>query len=191
MKIGIFGGSFNPCHNMHKKIAIELIEKGYVDKVIYVPTGDKYNKNDLITVTDRYKMLLLMVKNNPNLYVSDYEITNKLTYTYETLSHFKKKYPNDEIYFICGSDNILEFNTWNNYQYILDTYKILVIRRGDDKIEEILKNNKNVIEVDVPMSNLSSTKIREFIKNNRSDELITKLDESVLEYIENNNLYRK
>lgn len=191
MRIGIFGGSFNPCHNMHKKIAIELIEKGYVDKVIYVPTGDKYNKDGLISVKDRYKMLSIMVQDNSNLYVSDYEVTNELTYTYETLSHFKKKYPNDIIYFICGSDNILEIDTWNNYKYILESYKILVIKRNDDDINEILENNRNIVETDIAMSNLSSTKIRELIKINKREELITKMDKNVLEYIEKNNLYKE
>lgn len=189
MKIGIFGGSFNPPHNMHKKIALELIEKRYLDKVIYVPTGDKYQKDDLIPAKDRFQMIKLMIQNNKNLSVSDYEIKNKLTYTYQTLLFFQKEYPSDEIYFICGSDNLLELNTWNNYQYILEKYKILVIRRDDDEIEEILKENKNIIDTNIPLSNLSSTKIRELIKNNKREELLKKVDSSVMKYIEKNNLY--
>ena len=189
MKIGIFGGCFNPPHNMHKKIALELIEKNYLDKVIYVPTGDKYQKKGLIDAIDRYKMLCLMTKNNPNLLVSDYEVKNEKSYTYQTLSYFKKKYPADEIYFICGSDNLLDFTTWNNYQYILDCYKILVIKRNDDKVNEMIIKNKNIIETDIPMSNLSSTKIRELLENRKDEELLTKLDESVIEYVKKNRLY--
>lgn len=189
MKVGIFGGCFNPPHNMHKKIALELIEKDYLDQVIYVPTGDAYTKDDLIEASKRYEMLCLMTKNHFNLLVSDYEIKAKKSYTYQTLSYFRKKYPNDEIYFICGSDNLLDFTTWNNYQYILDCYKILVIRRNDDEINEILTDHKNIIEVNIPMSNLSSTKIRKLIKEKNYDELSTKIESSVIKYIEKNNLY--
>lgn len=188
MKIGIFGGSFNPPHNMHKKIGLELIEKGYLDKVIYVPTGDKYQKKDLIDATKRYDMVKFMIEDSENLSVSDYEIQNKLTYTYQTLSYFNHLYSKDEIYFVCGSDNLLEFDTWNNYHYILDKYKILVMKRGEDKIEEIVSKYPNVIEVNITMSDLSSTKIREWIKAERIEELGTKMDSSVIDYIKKKNL---
>ncbi len=191
MKIGIFGGSFNPPHNMHKKIGLELIEKGYLDKVIYVPTGDKYQKKDLIDATKRYDMVKFMIEDSENLSVSDYEIQNKLTYTYQTLSYFNHLYSKDEIYFVCGSDNLLEFDTWNNYHYILDKYKILVMKRGEDKIEEIVSKYPNVIEVNITMSDLSSTKIREWIKAERIEELGTKMDSSVIDYIKKKNLYRE
>lgn len=189
MRIGIFGGCFNPPHNMHKKIALELIEKNYLDKIIYVPTGDEYKKNDLIDAANRYEMLCLMTKDSSNLLVSDYEVKNKKSYTYQTLSYFKKKYNNDEIYFICGNDNLLNFNTWNNYQYILKCYKILVIRRIDDLADEMIRNNKNVIKTDISISNLSSTEIRKLIKEKEYNKLSTKLDFNVIEYIKNRKLY--
>ena len=86
MKIGIFGGSFNPPHIMHKKLVEELIKEGYVDKVIFVPTGMKYEyKNNLISNEDRYNMIQLLIKDNNSLEVSDYEFTEEVTYT-----------PNDE-----------------------------------------------------------------------------------------------
>lgn len=184
MRIGIFGGSFNPPHVDHKQIAIELIEKDYLDKVIFVPTGDKYQKKELISANMRINMLQLMCKNNLNLEVSDYEIKNKLTYTYETLDYFKNKYPNDTIYFICGSDNLKEFKTWKNYEYILDNYKIIVTMRNNDKIDSIIKdiNSKNIIEVNIKTNNISSTMIRA-----KLDEKY--LDESVYNYIKKYKLY--
>lgn len=191
MKIGIFGGSFNPPHNMHKKIALELIQKRYVDQVIFVPTGDKYQKENLVSAKERYQMVKQMIKNNKQLLVSDYEIKNKLTYTYETLNYFKNKYPKDEIYFICGSDNLLELETWNHYQYILEKYKIIVVKREDDELDEALNQYMSVIDADISLSNLSSTKIRELIKENKIEELGTKMDSSVIEYIQKENLYRK
>lgn len=183
MRIGIFGGCFNPPHNMHKDIAVNLINKGYLDKVIYVPTGNCYQKKDLIDAKDRYQMLKIMINNNPNLLVSNIEIKNNLTYTYQTLDYFQKKYKDDKICFICGSDNLNEITTWKNYKYILDNYKLLVIRRGSYNIKSKFKN---VIIVDIPISNISSTMIRNSLKDNKN---YCYLDQEVQKYIKNKKLY--
>ncbi|MCI8588205.1 MAG: nicotinic acid mononucleotide adenylyltransferase, partial [Bacilli bacterium] len=91
MRIGIFGGSFNPPHRMHLDIGREMVAKGYVDRVIYVPTGKKYPKSDLLEDNLRYQMVSLMVQDKEYLEVSDYELQNHLVYTYQTLEYFKEK----------------------------------------------------------------------------------------------------
>lgn len=189
IKIGIFGGSFNPPHNIHRKIALELIKDKQLDKVIFVPTGDKYNKKALISVKHRLNMLDLMIKNYINLEVSDYEVKNDLVYTYQTLDYFKDKNQNCEIYFICGSDNLKEFKTWKNYDYILNTFKIIVIRRDEDNIKDLLKsiNNRNIKVIDKEVFDLSSTYIRDNIMNKKI--LNQLVDKDVLAYIYKNNLY--
>lgn len=188
MKIGIFGGCFNPPHNMHKKIAIDLINNKYLDKVIYVPTGNKYNKKDLEAFIDRYNMLKLMTSDYENLEVSDFEYNNTLVYTYQTLDYFKEKYKNSQIYFICGTDNLKEITTWKNYHYILTNYKLLVIKRNEDNIDNILeslaKYQNNIVVCNVKTDHLSSTMIRNDIKNNAN-----KIDDSVYNYIKNKQLY--
>lgn len=191
MKIGIFGGSFNPPHYMHKNIALKLIENKLLDKVIYVPTGDKYNKNDLVLSTHRYNMLKLMCKNNHNIEVSDYELKNDLVYTYQTLDYFKKIYKNSEIYFICGTDNLKNITTWKNYEYILKNYKVLVVTRNDD-IGEIFNNIKykdNIIVANISKLDISSTIIRNNIKNKNYGDIIDYIDKDILEYIVKNDLY--
>ena len=189
MKIGIFGGSFNPPHNMHKNIALDLIKNKYLDKVIYVPTGNKYNKKGLANQNDRYNMLKLMIGNVSYLDISTYEF-GKLTHTYQTLDHFKKHYKDDEIYFICGSDNLKEIKTWKRYQYILSNYKLLVIRRNGESITDILSELKsyqdNIIVIDDIKSSLSSTSIRNELKNNIKSADSLNIDSKVLEYIKNN-----
>lgn len=188
MKIGILGGSFNPPHKMHKTIALELIEKNYVDNVIYVPTGNKYNKKDLIDAKHRLEMLEIMTQNNDNLLVSDYEVKNILTYTYQTLDYFKSIYPNDEIYFICGSDNLKEITTWKNYKYILENYKLLVIKRNEDDVFKIVNEleSKNIVLANMPTSTISSTEIR---KNLRVGITNDELDDKVLNYIIKKGIY--
>lgn len=192
MRIGILGGSFNPPHKMHFKMGLDLINKGYVDKIIYVPTGSKYKyKNNLIADEHRFKMLELMIKNDSRFEVSDYELKDYVVYTCDTLKYFKEMYPNDDIYFVCGADNLSYVDEWKNGIFLLENYKFLVIKRYTDDIDEILKRydkyRDNIIISDVEPDSLSSTEIRNRIKN--SEDILELLDKDVYEYIINNNLY--
>lgn len=193
MKIGIFGGSFNPPHKMHYLIADSLLNSGYVDKIIYVPTGSKYKyKDNLVNDFDRLEMLKIMILNDDRCSVSDYELKDHVIYTYQTLAYFKDKYPDDEIYFICGTDNLTYLDKWMRGLYILENYKILVIRRDTDKTDEVIRRfdlyKDNIIVTDVSLNSLSSTFIRDKIL--LGEDVSEYLDSNVLKYIEENNLYR-
>lgn len=195
MKIGIFGGSFNPPHKMHKNIAKYLISKGYVDRVIFVPTGSKYKyKNNLLPDEVRWKMIEIMIKNQDNMKVSDYELKSEVVYTCDTLKHFSDIYPDDTIYFICGTDNLTYVDKWKNGEYLLENYKFLVIRRDTDDIEEILirfkKYKDSFVIADMPMEDISSTMIREGLATG-DKSVIKYLDRGVYEYIIENNIYHK
>lgn len=183
MRIGVFGGSFNPPHLMHLNIAKDLLRLKYLDKVIFVPTGNKYSKDDLIDIKYRIEMLKIMTISYDDMIVSDYENQDRVVYTYETLDYFKKKYLGSEIYFILGADNLKQISNWKNSEYILSNYKLLVINRGDDKIEV----KDNVVVTDILNNDISSTFIRNNIDNN---DIIKKyLDKNVLEYIRKEKLY--
>lgn len=193
MKIGIFGGSFNPPHNMHISIAKYLLESNYLDKIIYVPTGIKYEyKDNLESNKHRYNMLELATKDYPNISISKYELNNKITYTYETLDYFKNEYSKDEIYFVCGADNLDYIDTWQKGSYILKNYKILVINRENYNLKNILKKYKdykeNIIVCDIPLNKISSTQIRDKIKSGESIENL--VNPNVEKYIKENNLYK-
>ena len=169
MKIGIYGGSFNPPHKMHKYIACELIKKGYLDKVIVVPTADSYDKPNLLPGKLRYRMLKGIFKNNKNVEVSSYEIEGRL-YTINTLNYYKKIYPNDEIYFVLGADLFSNFYKWKDYEKILTKYKLLVVPRSNNDYEKDAKKyakyKKNIIFAPIKLNLISSTKIREEIAKN-------------------------
>ena len=120
MKIGVFGGSFNPPHLFHKKMVDYLLENKYVDKVIIVPTGDNYKKRDLASFINRYKMLELMFDND-NVEIS--KLGNEgYDYTYQYMELFKEQYKDDEIYFICGEDNIKEIIEINMKENTISIY---------------------------------------------------------------------
>lgn len=190
MKRGIFGGSFNPPHNFHLDIANYLIDNNILDEVVFVPTGNKYNKNGLIDVNMRFEMLKLVTLDNDKLAVSNYEIGDSLICTYQTLDYFNKS--GEEIYFICGTDNLMEFDTWDNYEYILKNYRLLVVRRNNDDVEYLLNrynNYKNrIVVIDIESNDISSTMIRDLIKNNV--DVSSYIDSKVLEYINDKKLYK-
>lgn len=191
MKIGIFGGSFNPPHNMHERIARQLIHHNFVDKVIFVPTGNKYQKKELIDGKHRFEMLKIMISKYSFFEVSDFELKNELTYTYQTLEHFEKEYPNDEIYFILGADNLADILNWKHYEYLLEHYHFLVINRGNRKnklLQEFQKYRHHILFVPMMQDALSSTQIRYFFKTH-NEKVKLELDSGVMNYIEKYKLY--
>jgi len=188
MKIGVFGGSFNPPHKMHEDIAKELVDKHVVDKVVYVPTGGQYKyKSNLVDDQKRYEMIKLITDKDERFDVSDYELKDHVVYTCETLAHFKEEYPNDEIYFVCGTDNLSYIDKWKNGVEILKNYKILVIDRSTNDISELLEQFKeyknNIVVAPVNPRDVSSTEIRELIKKGNYEDLKKYLDKDVIEYI--------
>lgn len=193
MKIGIFGGSFNPPHKAHLDIARLLLDKGYLDKVIFVPTGSLYKKDDLIEGRYRLDMVKLMINGYEGMEVSDYEVVRGDSKTYDTLSYFRNLYFDDDIYFVCGTDNLREITSWSRYKDILLEFGIIVVNRQDN-IKDLRDEYKgfNVIIVDILSSSLSATEIRGIIeKDINSKKLVGKLDNRVFNYIVRNNLYRK
>ena len=196
--IAIFGGSFNPPLNSHLELAKQIIKNvDYIEKVIFVPVSTKYNrKSNLISDIHRYNMLKLMCIDEEKLEVSDIELNyGRQLYTIETLGIFKEKYPEYNIYFIMGTDNLKDLHTWMKPEQILNNYKIIVLERNEDNIEKIIEENKVlrdnkealIIAKKIKPIKLSSTIVREKIKNGEEVDIFLKKE--VLEYINKNGLY--
>lgn len=192
MKIGIFIGCFNPVHSAHIRCAEELFENKFVDKIIFVPVGDEYEKQGLVSANFRLKMLGLAINENPNFEVSDIEVERGKLYTYQTLDYFKNLNSDDEIILIIGTDNLKEFHSWQRADYILNTYKIIVLTRDNLSKNDFLNYAKysNIIFY-TSNKPVSSTKIREMIKAKNYELASQNLDKSVLEYIMINKLYEE
>ena len=194
MKIGIFGGSFNPPHNMHLNIVETLINEKYLDKVIIVPTGLHYSyKSNLISNEHRYNMLKLLTKHNKKIEISTYEFQDTEIHTYDTLEYYKDNYKKDTIYFICGLDNLSYIDKWYKGNELLKNYKFLVIGRNTNNQEEILNNLKeykdNITITNITLNNISSSEIRKNI--NKKNFIIEKyISNEVYNYIRENNLYK-
>ncbi|MBR6690485.1 MAG: nicotinate-nicotinamide nucleotide adenylyltransferase [Bacilli bacterium] len=188
MKIGIYVGSFNPPHKGHIKIVNHLISK-YLDKVIIIPTGNYWDKLDLVNIDHRINMLKFY--ENEKIIIDTKN--NRIEYTYQILNNLKLENKEDELYLILGSDNIIEFNKWKNYEEILK-YNLILLNRNNIDILEYLKRlnkkDKYVIVNDLPNIDISSTLIRDKIKYNNTKFILELIDKEIYEYIEKNKLYR-
>lgn len=196
MKIGIYGGSFNPPHLGHQMLAQELTERLGLDKLIIIPSNISPQKshNGNIDPIHRINMCKLLF-NDEKYSVSDCEIKRGgKSYTFDTLNFIKSKYNDAELYLFMGSDMLLSFHKWYRYEDILSMCTLCAISREDDKTHtemlqysaDMLKNG-NVIVFDVIPVQVSSSQIRETIRSGKCcDEL---LDDRISSYIKEHNLY--
>lgn len=197
-KIIVFGGAFNPPLNSHFSLAEQIVnEYENVQKIIFVPVNAKYKKSEVLLSNEhRYNMLKLVCDKNEKFEVSTIELeSDRPLYTIETLNNLQKKYLEYEIIFATGTDNLREFETWYNVNEIIEKFKVLVLERDEDSMENIIasnsflnKNRGTFIKVrDNIRSNLSSTFIREKIRQGKSIRYLT--PDEVYEYIKENKLY--
>lgn len=178
MKIGVFVGSFNPVHKGHENIINYLINEKIVDKVIVIATGNYWDKQNLLDLNLRIKMLELIKKDN---IIIDKE-HNKMEYTYEILDSLKEKNPNDEFYLVIGSDNANTLYKWKCYERLLK-HGIIVINRNDIKIT---LNIEKLLIINKKFGYMSSSIIRNDLDKNKRY-----LNKKVYDFIKENNLYER
>lgn len=198
-KYAFFGGSFNPPTIAHKTLAIKAAEKLNLDKVFFVPVGDGYKKDGLIDEKHRFKMLQLICNSNEKLDVCDIEINKN--YNFKAIDVFKlidDIYKEDEKYFIMGADNFVNILNWKNATELVSNYKFILLNRNEINLKETIKENealnKNRLNF-YYMDNMndikiSSTCIRNAIKDEKVPDIKGMVDKNVLEYINEYNLYR-
>ncbi|TJX14765.1 nicotinate-nucleotide adenylyltransferase [Tissierella creatinini] len=199
MKIGLMGGTFNPIHLGHLLISEHIRMEAHLDKVLFIPSGHPPHKyeSEVASALHRYNMALLATENNPYFEVSTIEIDREgNTYTIDTIEELKRKYPDDEFYFIIGGDTISELTKWKSPSILLQTLSFIVIGRSGIDKEWILKKIKGYEEkynasmhyIDAPIIEISSTTIRHNLKNGKSVKYMVKT--KVEEYIIIHNLYK-
>ncbi len=194
MKIGVFGGTFNPPHEGHKKLALEFMSRLSLDLLLIIPTYIPPHKSSdfLADGADRLEMCrLTFLPLGGNVSVSDIELRRHgKSYTVDTLSEIKELYPKDELFFLMGSDMLLSFHKWREPDKILDFAVICAAPRDSSGAQE-LKNyvkeyypgrKDRFLIMDFSPIEISSTDVR-----NSLDE--TKIEKQVAAYIKKRGLY--
>ena len=193
MKIGLYFGTFNPIHVGHLIIANHMAEHSDLDQIwlVVTPHNPHKQKSTLLDDYQRLQLVHLATDDYPKIKPSDIEFKlSQPNYTVNTLAHLKDHFPQHEFSLIMGEDNLNSLHKWKNYEYILENHDIYVYPRfsGEEGNYDLL-NHSRIHKVAAPIVEISSTFIRENIKNKKNVRPV--LPEKVWEYIDHNNLYKK
>ena len=190
MRVGLYFGSFNPVHVGHMIIANHMVTYCAMEQLWMVvsPHNPHKEKKSLAKDYDRLHLVHLAIAGNSKIQASNIEFSlPKPSYTIDTLTYLKEKYPQHEFSLIMGGDNLGNFHKWKNYEKIIANHKIFVYKRPSYPLGE-LENHPQVTIVEAPMLNISSSFIRNAIKTNHSVQYL--VPHSVFEYIEDYKMYR-
>lgn len=197
MRIGLYGGTFDPIHLGHLIVIENAINEMNLDRVIILPSSNPPHKKhkDKTKADIRVEMVAEAIKDNPKIILSTFESTdNVVRYTHDTLEYFTSKLPNHEIFYIMGEDSFVTIDTWRNYEKILDYNIIVFARSGIDnnstlikKVDKIRKDNPNIYLKYQLNIYISSTLMRSLSKEGKSIKYLVK--DEVNYIIKKRNLY--
>jgi nicotinate-nucleotide adenylyltransferase len=159
--------------------------------MVVTPHNPHKQKNTLLDDYQRLHLVRLATEDYPKIKPSDIEFKlSQPNYTVNTLAHLKDNYPQHEFSLIMGEDNLKSLHKWKNYEYILDNHDIYIYPRVAEETQNFeLTNQTRIHKIDAPIVEISSTFIRENIKNKKNIRPL--LSEKVWEYVDHNNFYRK
>ncbi len=193
-QIGLFFGSFNPIHVGHLIIANHFIENTDLEEVWFVvsPHNPLKEKKTLAPERHRLNMVRAAIEDNAKLKANDIEFKlAQPSYTIDTLTVLKEKYPTKNFSLIMGSDNILSIQNWKNYKQIIEHYPIYVFERPEKSISnaQTLSEFKKIVVAKAPLLEISASYIRECLQNKKSIRYL--VPDAVITYIESCGLYKK
>ena len=191
MKICIFGGTFDPPHIGHLLIAQTVCEVEDFDKILFVPAYSPPHKNQITDIEHRINMVKIAIRDNPKFEYSDVDVIRKGTsYTFDTIVNIKKRVnvSKDEIYYLIGSDSLIDFKNWKKPRKILREAKVIVaIRPGFSPSDIPHWILQEVHFANIPRFELSSSTIRSrWIKDLTIRYMVTL---PIWDYINKNKLY--
>ncbi len=189
MNIGLYFGSFNPIHTGHCIIASHVLANTPLEQVwlVVTPHNPFKNEQSLLNEYDRLYLVQLAIAGEGGLRGSDIEFhLNKPSYTVHTLVHLKEKYPQHDFSIIMGSDSYQNLPKWKNSGYIQGNHSIYIYTRPGFPAET--GGNGKVILLDAPLLEISSTRIREYVRKKKNIRYL--VPDKVQEEIEKNGYYK-
>ena len=202
MRIGLYGGSFDPIHRGHIEPIKDTMALAQLDRVIYLPTANPPHKGDrsLAPAWMRYAMVEIALLREERLHASAFEMSlDRPAYTVETLEHHVTTMPNDELFLIIGLDSLAAFHRWRNWQRIVDLVTVLAMARPGyeaadvepklvPELQELCSTGRIRVLNNRPWK-ASSTEIRAVLRQG-ADPTAAALPALVLDYIHKYALYR-
>ncbi len=193
MKIGLYFGTFNPIHVGHMIIANHMAEHSDLEQIwmVVTPHNPLKQKSTLLDDAKRLQLVQLATEDFPKIKASDIEFKlPQPNYTVNTLAHLYDKFPQHEFSLIMGEDNLKSLHKWKNYEVILQNHDVYIYPRISSEAENLqFKDHPKIHLIDAPIVEISSTFIRDSIKNQKNIRPL--LSEKVWEYIDHNNFYKK
>ncbi|ARV15650.1 nicotinate (nicotinamide) nucleotide adenylyltransferase [Polaribacter sp. SA4-12] len=192
-KIGLYFGTFNPIHIGHLIIANHMVEHSDLNEIwmVVTPHNPFKKKSSLLDNNHRFEMVYRATENYSKIKPSDIEFKlPQPNYTVYTLAHISDIYPDKEFCLIMGEDNLKNLHKWKNYETILEHHHIYVYPRiSEGKVETQFDKHPKIHKVDAPIVQISSTIIRNGIKDQKNIQPL--LSKEVWEYVDEMNFYRK
>ena len=195
--LGILGGTFDPIHIGHLRMAEHVFQSMDLEKIIFIPAYVPPHKlgQDFAPAQDRYAMTKLAVADNPHFIVSDMELKRSgVSYTIDTIRQLHNLYPDKELHFIIGADSVAQLHTWHNIEEMLELTRFVAVWRPgyEDAMDELVRHlgegaKQRVLLLDTPVYDISSTEIRTRIRQGAS--LAGFVPKAVENYIYEHGLY--
>lgn len=182
MHIMLFGGAFDPVHNGHLEIAREIVAQKIADAIWFIPCAQHPFGKEMTTKEDRLAMLQLV----DGLTIDTFEIDQPTTsYTIETIEHFAKLQPTTTFSWLIGSDQLPSFTRWLRWEELVKNFTVFVYPRQDCPFDELQTGMVPLKQL--PLVTISSTMIRDFVRNHKSIEQFVPV--ATAQYIFTKHLY--
>lgn len=202
MKTGIMGGTFNPIHNGHLILAEHVMEEFDLDEIWFMPNGippHKQPEETGSTISDRLEMVKNAISGNSHFILQPYEIEkDTVSYSYETMEHFKQLFPERDFYYIIGADSLFQLETWKNPERFLQTCTIIAAKRDKKETDQAMKEQICYLEKKYgttilfshsPVFEVSSSEIRQMTAF--GENITSLVPAQVASYISKHYLYRR
>jgi nicotinate-nucleotide adenylyltransferase len=183
------GGTFDPIHHGHLVAASEVAQSFGLDEVVFVPTGQPWQKGPVSPAEHRYLMTVIATASNPRFTVSRVDIDRPgPTYTIDTLRDLKAQRPEDELYFISGADAIAQILTWHDVEQLWELAHFVAVSRPGHELSITGLPKGDVSLLEVPALAISSTDCRSRVS--RGFPVWYLVPDGVVQYISKHHLYR-
>ena len=190
-RLGVMGGTFDPVHHGHLVAASEVAARFDLDEVIFVPTGEPWQKSHqrVSPAEDRYLMTVIATASNPQFSVSRIDIDRGgRTYTIDTLRDLRREHPDAELFFITGADALAQILTWRDAEELFSLAHFIGVTRPGHHLADPGLPDGGVSLVEVPALAISSTDCR--VRVAQGDPVWYLVPDGVVRYINKRQLYR-